>query len=300
MHPTIAALLKDSPVITDGAWGTQLQAAGLEVGASPDGWNVTRPDAVHVVAAAYAAAGSMVILTNTFRANKVALAAAGLEAKVREINRAGVRISRDAAGGEVRVFAAMGPTGKMLLTGELSNEVAVAAFEEQAAALADAGPDAIVIETMSDVAEAEIAVRAAKQTGLPVVASVVFDSGREHDRTMMGTTVEEAARRLAGAGADVVGANCGIGVESLVPVCRRLVGAAGLPVWIKPNAGLPQMIDGTATYTTSPEEFARHAARLHAAGATFIGGCCGTTPAFIRALRTELARPSTAPNPPPQ
>jgi 5-methyltetrahydrofolate--homocysteine methyltransferase len=295
MHPTLKSLLASPPVLTDGAWGTLLQAVGLKAGESPDAWNLARPDAVRAVATAYVEAGSMIILTNTFRANRLALASEGLSEKVREINAAGVRISREAAEGHARVFASVGPSGRMLLDGQTSEQDLAEAFAEQTEALAQAGAEGIVIETMSDVGEAEIALGAAKRTGLPVVVSLVFDSGRDHDRTMMGTTVEQAAEQLARAGADVVGANCGVGIEPYVAICGRLARAAGLPVWIKPNAGLPQLSDGTITYSTSPEDFALQALRLRDAGASFIGGCCGTTPAFIRAVRAALEAPAMRP-----
>jgi len=295
MHPTLTPLLASPPVLTDGAWGTLLQASGLRPGESPDGWNLSNPGAVRAVAEAYVDAGSAVILTNTFRANRLALASEGLADRVGEINAAGVRISLEAAGGRARVFASIGPSGRMLLDDQTSQQELTDAFQEQADALAGAGAEALLIETMSDVAEAELALAAAKRTGLPVVVSLVFDSGRDHDRTMMGTTVEEASERLARAGADVVGANCGVGIEPYVGVCSRLARTASLPVWIKPNAGLPQLSDGALTYTTSPEEFARQALRLRDAGASFIGGCCGTTPAFIRAVRSALTAPASGP-----
>jgi methionine synthase I (cobalamin-dependent) len=147
-----------------------------------------------------------------------------------------------------------------------------------------------VIETMSDLEEATIAVRAAKQTGLPVVASMVFDSGKDHDRTMMGSTPEQVAVALEEAGADVIGANCGLGMEGYVPVARRLRAATDRPIWIKPNAGLPEMIAGMVRYNTTPEQFASRAPALTSMGISFIGGCCGTTPDFIRALARTLGR----------
>ncbi len=266
-------------LITDGAWGTQLQARGLAPGVAPDAWNLTHPDRVEAVARAYVEAGSQVILTNTFRANAVAM-----EGDLEAINRAGVAISKRAAAGQALVFASIGPTGKMLTAGEIGEERVNAAFAAQAAALSAAGADALLVETMSDVEEARLAVAAAKSTGLPVVVSFAFDSGKNKDRTMMGATPEAVAAAMLEAGADAVGANCGVGVEYAAPVCRRLRAACGLPIWIKPNAGLPKM-EGTAVrYGTSAEFFASHFAALREAGASFLGCCCGSTPAFIRAL----------------
>jgi 5-methyltetrahydrofolate--homocysteine methyltransferase len=281
-------LLASAPVLADGAWGTELQGRGLAVGDCPDHWNLLHPEAVAEVARAYVEAGSRVILTNTFRANRVALDGYGLEDQTFAINRAGAAISRQAAGRAARVFASIGPTGKMLAAGEVTPERVALAFEEQAAALAEGGADALLIETMSDLEEAMIALAAARKTGLPVVVSFTFDTGRNKDRTMTGVRPEQAAQRMAEEGADVVGANCGIGVAEYVPICRRLRAATDLPLWIKANAGLPEMEDGRPVYRTTAEQFVSHLPALIEAGASFIGGCCGTGPGFIRAARDLL------------
>jgi len=273
-----------SILVTDGAWGTRLQELGLEPGEIPDSWNLTWPDRVEQVAREYVEAGSEVILTNTFRSNGITLASAGLAGRAREINAAGVEISRSAAAGRARVAASIGPTGKMLMAGEVSAEELHAAFAEQAEALAGAGADALLIETMSDLEEARIALRAARATGLPVIVSFAFDTGKNRDRTMMGVTPEQAAAEMEAAGADAVGANCGAGIERFPALCARMRHACSLPVWIKANAGLPEWRDGRAVYTAEPEAFAAHLPALAEAGAAFVGGCCGTTPAFIRAL----------------
>lgn len=288
MPDLIRTLAQSPPVITDGAWGTLLQQRGLHAGECPDGWNLSHPEAVREVAAAYAGAGSMVILTNTFRANRISLEPHGFAEKVNEINRAGVRISRRAAGPKTKVFASIGPTGKMLMAGDVTKEDLKEAFSEQATALATAGADALLLETFGDLDEAVIALDAAKETGLPVVVSMVFDSGKHKDRTMMGKTPEDVAHRLTAAGADAIGANCGLGIEGYVPICARLKSATDRPIWIKPNAGLPEWQNGTMVYSTTPEEFAGFAPDLYASGATFIGGCCGTRPDFIRALHASL------------
>ena len=288
MHETIEKLLADGPVVTDGAWGTQLQQRGLPVGACPDAWNLDQPERVQQVARAYVEAGSQVILTNTFGANRFVLARHGLEEKVAEINRAGVEISKRAAADRALVFASIGPSGVMLMMGEVSPEELQEAFADQARAIAGGGADGIVVETMADPAEARLAVAAARETGLPVVGCMTFDSGANNDRTMMGTTPEQAAEQLTAAGADCIGSNCGQGISGFVEICRRLRAAAGLPVWIKANAGLPEMVDGETVYTQTPEQFAEHVPELIAAGASFVGGCCGTTPEFIRAVRARL------------
>jgi methionine synthase I (cobalamin-dependent) len=273
-------------LITDGAWGTELQARGLAPGANPDTWNLTHPERVEAVARAYAEAGSQVILTNTFRANAIAMqnnGEADPDAYLDAINRAGVDLSRRAAG-QALVFASIGPTGKMMVSGEIGSEQVSVAFAAQARSLAAAGADALLVETMSEIEEARLAVEAAKRTGLPVLVSFAFDSGKNKDRTMMGATPEAVAAAMVEAGADAVGANCGVGVERVLSICQRLHAACDLPIWIKPNAGLPIM-EGTAIhYGTSAEFFASHYTALRDAGASFLGACCGSTPEFIRAL----------------
>lgn len=291
MHPLIAELLASGPVVIDGAWGTQLQARGLAVGEFPDVWNLTRPEAVEAVARGYVEAGSRVILTNTFGSNRIRLAEQddGLANRVAELNFLGVELSRRGADGTARIFASIGPTGRLLMSGDVTPEEMVDAFAEQAEALAAGGADALVVESMTDIAEALLAVAAARATGLPVVASMVYDSGRDCDRTMMGTTPEEDAVALMEAGAEVVGANCGRGIADFIAVCRRMRAATPLPLWMKANAGLPELIDGRTLYRTAPAEFARDIPALAGAGAGFIGGCCGTSPDFIRAVAHTLA-----------
>ena len=290
MHETIKKLLESRPVVTDGAWGTELQKKGLKPGDSPEALNLERPEVVESVAASYVAAGSQVVLTNTFGGNRFTLESHGLAGKVAEVNRAGAEISKRAANGRALVFASLGPTGKMLMMGDVSEEELFDAFSEQAAALAEGGADGLVIETMSDLEEAKIALAACKATGLPVVASMVYDSGPEMDRTMMGTPVEQATRELADAGADAVGSNCGQGIEGFVGLCGKIRAVTDLPVWIKGNAGLPEMVDGKAVYKTTPETFASFVRPLLDAGADFIGGCCGTSPDFIRQVCLALGR----------
>lgn len=290
MHALIEQLLANGPVVTDGAWGTQLQAQGLPIGACPDEWNLSHAEEVEAVPRAYVEAGSRIILTNTFRANRVALSDYGLSEQAEAINRAGAEISSRAADGQAHVFASMGPSGKMLMMGEVSEDELQAAFADQARALAGGGAHALVLETMGDLAETKLAIEAAKTAGLPVVACMCFDSGADLDRTLMGTAPEQAAEELTAAGVDVVGANCGQGIAGYVEICRRLRSATDRPIWIKANAGIPEMVDGQPVYTTTPEEFASHGPALVDAGADFVGGCCGTGPEFIAAL-CEHVRP---------
>jgi methionine synthase I (cobalamin-dependent) len=288
MHSLIAELLKSGPVVTDGAWGTQLLSLGLPSGTCPDEWNLSQSERVEQVPRSYVEAGSQIVLTNTFRANRVALADYGLADLAVKINAAGGAISRRAAGTKARVFGSIGPSGKLLFAGQVTAAELRRAFAEQAEALAASGVDALVIETMADLDEAKLALAAARSTGLPVVACMVFDSGKDKDRTMTGLTPEQVAGELTAAGADVVGANCGQEIDSYVAICQRLRAATDRPIWIKANAGLPQIVSERVVYETSAEQFAEHVPALVAAGASFVGGCCGTAPDYIRALRQEI------------
>jgi len=288
MHPLIESLLSDAPIITDGAWGTQMQARGLPIGSCPDEWNLTHAELVQEVPLAYIEAGSQIVLTNTFRANRIALGDYDLADKAEAISRAGAEISCRAADGRARVFASIGPSGKMLMAGDVSEDELLEAFREQARALAAGGADGLVVETMAELDEARLAIRAAKETGLPVVACMVFDSGTDLDRTMMGVTPEQAAEALTEAGADVVGANCGQGIVGYIEICRRMRSATDLPLWIKANAGLPEMVNGEIVYKTGAEEFASQIPVLLEVGASFVGGCCGTSPDFIRAVSRTI------------
>ncbi|MBZ5544155.1 MAG: homocysteine S-methyltransferase family protein [Acidobacteriia bacterium] len=290
MPPLLQDLLSHAPVITDGALGTQLLARGLASGECPDTWNLSRPADVEEVIRSYVDAGSEIVLTNTFRANRIALAGYGLAGKIEDLNLAGVEIARRAAAGRAAVFASVGPSGKMLAAGEVAEADLRQAFSEQAQILAAAGVDGFAIETMSDLEEAKVAVATLRATGLPVVVSLVFDSGKEKDRTMTGVTPEKAAEELTAAGADVIGANCGRGIAGYISVCQRLHASTDRPIWIKPNAGLPEMFEGKVVYRTTPEEFASFIPALLQAGASFIGGCCGTGPDFIRAAGDTLRR----------
>ena len=290
MHETIAQLISAGPVVTDGAWGTQMQQRGLQPGACPDAWNLSNPDLVEEVARAYVDAGSRVVITNTFGANRFTLVRHDLAEQVAQLNRAGVEISRRAAGDRAKVFASVGPSGVMLMMGEVGADELQEAFTVQARAMAEAGADGIVVETMSDPAEAKLAVAAACETGLPVVACMVFDCGPNNDRTMMGTTPHQAAEQLAEAGAHVIGSNCGQGIAGFVEITRQLRAATDLPLWIKANAGLPEVVDGETVYTQTPEQFAGYVPQLVEAGAAFIGGCCGTSPEFIRAVCSKLEK----------
>ena len=284
-------LAEKKVLVADGAWGTELSARGLAAGTAPEAWNLENPDGVRAVAAAYVEAGADILLTNTFGGSRPKLAKAGLEEHAEKINRRGAELSREAAGGKALVFASVGPTGEFMVPlGIRGEDEMVEVFAEQARALAGGGADGIVIETMTDMGETLAALRAAKDnTDLPVVACLTFDKGPAGYATMMGVRPERAAEELTAAGADAVGANCGAGVENMVEIAALLGAATGLPLWTKPNAGLPELINGQTVFRQTPEDFAALVPALVAAGARVVGGCCGTTPEHVRAIRAALA-----------
>lgn len=272
------------PRVSDGAWGPQLDLLGCPPGSCREEWNLSHAECVRQVAESYVKAGSQIILTNTFNANRFALERYGLAEKVHAINLAGVEISRQVASDQVWVFASIGPSGRMVLAQEVSQDELYGAFHAQAKALVGGGPDAIVCESMSELAEALAALRAAKDaTGLPVVVSMTFDTGPRFC-TAMGVDVGEAAEALSKAGADAIGCNCGVGVDTCMEVVRILREHTNLPIWARPDAGLPEIYGQSAIYKQTAEEFAGKAHPLLAAGANIIGGCCGTTPEHIAKL----------------
>jgi len=281
------------PLCTDGAWGTELMKLGGKPGEVKEFWNVSAPDKVLKVARAYVDAGSKVILTNTFSANRVVLEGHGASGRVAELNRAGAEISKRAAEGRAYVFASVGPTGKMVSTGELSPSAAEEVFAEQAAALAAGGADAICVETQSDLEEARAALRGClKACSIPVGVTFTFDSGKDKDRTMMGVTVEQAWEMARAGGAGFVGANCGLGIEGYIPVAKRFAACGkDLPIWIKGNAGKPEAgPDGKTLYKATPRVYADAVGPLLEIGVRFMGGCCGSSPDHIRAMAEALDR----------
>lgn len=289
MHALIESLIKTGPVVTDGSWGTQMQKRGLKRGECPDSWNLSHPDQVQEVARQYVDAGSRIILTNTFGGSRLSLEKYKIGDSTVDINIAGVEISKKAAGDRARVFASIGPSGKMLITRETTENELQRSFEEQANAQARAGADGIIVETMIDIVEARIAAIAAKQTGLPVIVSMVYDSGEHKDCTMMGNTPEDAVEEMSKIGIDGIGANCGQGIEAFLPLCQRMRQATDLPIWMKPNAGLPEIVDDKTVFRTTPQEFVKYIPDLIHGGANFVGGCCGTDQGFVKAIREAVA-----------
>jgi len=276
--------------VTDGAYGTQLEREAGWPGVCPEMLNFDNPGAVESVARGYVDAGSDVIQTNTLSANRFAMEPYGLDDRVAELAEAAALIAnRAAAGTDVKVFGSFGPTGKIVMMEQVSEERLAGAFAQTAEALAWGKADALVLETFNELAEAEIALKAVKSVcDLPVVVSMTFASGSDSICTMMGNKPADLAAMAKANGADAVGANCGVGPQPYVRVARMLRDATNLPVWIKPNTGLPVTRRGRTTFPMGPDEFASFVPDLIAAGANFIGGCCGASLEHIRAIREAV------------
>lgn len=291
MKSLIEALRSRRVLVSDGAWGTMLQERGLQHGECPELWNVTRRGDVFAVAKGYVDAGADIILTNSFGASPIRLAHFDLEDRAAELNKAAAAISREAAGDDVFVLGSVGPTGVVPMKGHVKDADVFNGFRLQATALKQGGVDAILIETMSAIDEAEIAIRAARDaTELEVICTFTFDRTATGDyRTMTGVSPAEMAKALKGAGASIIGANCGNGFGQMIDVVRdiRKVDSA-TPLLVQANAGLPVVENGKLVYNETPEMVALKARTLMECGANIIGGCCGTTPSHIRAIVKEL------------
>jgi len=286
--PLLERLHGGAILVADGALGTMLFRHGLKPGACPEALNLTQPELLVAIARSYLEAGADLIQTNTFGASPLKLAAYGLEARADEINRVAVEAVRSAAGGRAYVAASIGPSGKILEPyGDADPQVVRLSFQQQVIGLIAAGTDAIVIETMTDLREATLAVEAAKEVapGIPILATMTFDRTPRGFFTIMGVTIPEAAAGLAAAGADVVGSNCGNGSDNMVEIASAFRAATALPLLMQANAGLPEVRAGELVYGETPEFMAERAAAMLMSGVAILGGCCGTTPAHIRALR---------------
>jgi 5-methyltetrahydrofolate--homocysteine methyltransferase len=296
---TLAERLSERRIlISDGAWGTRLQSMDLAPGECAELWNVTHPDRVREVAASYVQAGSDLILTNTFQGSPLALERHGLAERTAELNAAGARISLEAAAGTgVLVAASIGPSGMLLEPlGTLSLEQLEAAFQAQIRAVVGAGVRLLCVETMIAIEEACAAVRAgravARELGveLDVMATLSYEGTPAGFRTVMGVDIPAAVQALEQAGADVQGSNCGNGIEQMVPIAAEYRRHTGRPLLIQANAGLPRLSGGRTVFRQSPADMVRWVPELIAAGANIIGGCCGTGPEHIRAIREAVDR----------
>lgn len=279
-------------LIVDGAMGTFLQEMGLQPGDCPELWNLDHPDRVREIHLRYREAGSQVAETNSFGGSRYKLQNYGLEARVAEINRAAAALARGAVGAEGHVLGSIGPTGVFMEPyGDETEEAFYNAFAEQGAALEEGGADAVIVETMSVIEECCIAVRALRdKTAMTVVASFTFDPQADGSyASMMGVRPVQFAEAALKAGAHIIGANCGLGAEHMLNVVRELRKAApGVPISAMPNAGMPVLEDGRTVFLETPAVMAAKALELREAGASLIGGCCGTGPQHIAAMAKIL------------
>jgi homocysteine S-methyltransferase len=290
----LAELLTRQVVVFDGGMGTTLYSRGIPYSQCFDALNLSHPDLLREIHADYVAAGARILETNTFGANRFRLSEHNLETRLAEINAAGVRLAREAAGEGVFVAGSMGPLGKHLVpVGNLDVGLAARAYREQGEVLVEAGADLLVLETMTHLEEAVIAVRAIRNLGVPVFALLTFT---EEGKTLVGNKPAEVARALTAEGVMALGANCSMGPQGILEVLELMVPHAGVPVVAMPNAGLPRFVGGRYLYLSSPEYMAEFAAKAVDLGVAAVGGCCGTTAEHIRAMARAVA--GRAPRPP--
>lgn len=294
MSPTIDVrqrLADGPPILADGAMGTMLMAHGYRIGESPERYNLDHPDTVRAVTAAYVEVGAELCQTNTFGASPLRLAPWDLEDETEAINRAAVNIAREAAGDRALVAGTCGPCGLLLEPHGIADpDVVHDGFVRQFRALIGAGIDLVIIETMIDLAEAQLAVRAARSVSdeIPIVATMIFRRDPAGYATPSGITTDQAARGLEHAGADVIGYNCGSGIAAAVEIARELRDRTALPLAIQPSAGLPVSRNGGFAYPDTADDMAARVPELIGLGAGTIGACCGSTPAHIAALRRAI------------
>ena len=289
--------IKQELFLLDGAMGTELIARGIEAGKCNDYLNIELPDVISDIHRSYFEAGSDAVITNTFGANKYALSRHGFAQETIRINKAGAQIARRAAGEEKYVLGDIGPSGDFLEPlGSLKAQDLKEAYVRQANALLDGGVDGFIIETMTALEEIVLAIEAVKSIGgdLPVFASMSFDEAGDDFKTMMGVDVKAAVAKIVSVGVDAVGFNCGtLSFDGYIEMADKYVSAvralsADVMIYAEPNAGRPELVEGRAVYKVSPEDFAQVIDKIYAAGVNIVGGCCGTTPAHIRAMVEKL------------
>ena len=288
MNAIISRLTGGATLVADGAMGTLLLARGLPPGEPPELFNQAHPEVLAEIARLYRDAGADIVHTNTFGGSSLKLAMYGLEQQTAEINRRAVETARKGAGPDAIVSGSCGPTGRTLKPyGDTDPDEICASFREQIAALISAGVDALTIETMTDLSEATLAIRAARDVSgtIPVLATMTFDQTPRGFFTIMGTNVADAVAGLTAAGADAIGSNCGNGIVNMVAIAREMRALTERPLIIQSNAGLPEIAGDRTVYRETPDFMAEQARELIALGVGIIGGCCGTTPDHIRALR---------------
>jgi len=290
------ALKAGKVLISDGAWGTFLHKKGLKPGERPELWCIDRPADVLDVAKNYIDAGADMIETDSFGGSSFKLAHFKLDGRAAEINEAAAKISRQAAGDNHWVIASIGPTGKMLVTEEVTEDELYEAFKAQAIALEKGGADAACIETMSDLEEACLAIKATKEnTKMEAICTFTFELTKKGTyRTMMGVSPEDGAKAAIEAGADIVGTNCGNGLERMIVIVEEMRKATDKPILVHANAGLPVIVNGKDEFPETPADMAKRAPIVVRAGANILGGCCGSTPAHITAMKEALIKEGLA------
>lgn len=290
---TIEQVIKTGrTLVSDGAWGTFLQKKGLKPGECPELWNLERPADVYEIAKSYIDAGADMIETNSFGGSSFKLALYGQADRVKEINQAAAEISRKAAGDRF-VLGSIGPTGKILMMGDVDASELYEAFREQAVALEAGGANALVIETMSDLDETRSAIAACREnTSCEIICTMTFEKTAERSyHTMMGVTPAQMTEELSSLGVNIIGANCGNGIADMIGITEEIRSInKDIPVLIHANAGAPVFQDGETRFRESPEQMAGFVRALINAGANIIGGCCGTTPEHIRMIAREVRK----------
>jgi len=287
----VATVKRGTILVSDGAWGTFLQKKGLKPGDCPELWCVDHPNEVLDIARSYIDAGADMIETNSFGGSRFKLEHYGLADRAAELNEAAAAISRQAAGEDKWVIASIGPTGKMLIMEDITEEELYDGFKEQATALAKGGADAICIETMTALDEASLAVRAAREnTVCEVICTFTFERTVKGEyRTMMGVSPIEAVKTALDAGAHIIGTNCGNGFERMIDIVKEMREfEPDKPILVHANAGLPKNVNGVDIFPETPAQMTALVPDLINAGANIIGGCCGTTPTHISAIRKAV------------
>jgi len=278
-------------LIADGAMGTMLFQRGLKPGDCPEALNLSNPEILQEIAGLYLEAGAEIVQTNTFGGSPIKLAGYGLEHRTEDINKNAVFSVRKAVDGKAYISGSCGPCGQILKPyGDIESDQVFYSFKTQINALIEAGVDIICVETMTDLNEATLAIRAAKEIlpSLPVMATMTFDPTPAGFYTIMGVDIKQAAEGLEEAGADLIGSNCGNGIENMIKIAREFKNVSNLPITIQSNAGLPKLDGLVPIYTETPEFVADKSRELFELGISVVGGCCGTTPDHIRAIRQTL------------
>lgn len=289
MNKFLKALSENRIIISDGAMGTELQKLGMEIGSCPEELNLTSPGTIATIHKNYVNAGAEIIGTNTFGANSIRLKFYNLQNKVKQINEAAVTAAKEASNEKTIIAGSIGPLGEILEPlGELTEAEAYIVFKEQASSLVNAGADFVLIETMMALEEIELAVKAAKEFLIPVAVTMSFEKTATGIKTQWGVDVKNACKFLENLKIDAIGANCGKGFDEMADIASEMKSFTSLPVIAQSNAGLPEIVNGSAAYNETPEYITSYVRKLINADVKIIGGCCGTTPDHIKTIKEEV------------